>query len=160
MTTTLCKMADNEIRSLSQQAPCLTKEMEETNDRARLGAQLYFGWFTLLLTVDGFATGWLFTRDGAMPLFARWVLCVFIGMDLLGTIATFRIREHLFASDRRLREVIAKLPRHRAIEGIVPQSPVPLGEIKTALGFTGAALVVLSLFWSIVAIFPSRFAVS
>jgi hypothetical protein len=137
----------------------LTKEMEETNHWARLGAQLYFGWFTLLLTVNGFAIGWLFTSKVATPqLFARVVFCAFVVLDVLGTIATFRIRQHLFDSDRRIKEVIKKLTQHRVIEGTSPQSPVPLGAIKTALGFTGIALIVLALFWSILVIFAHRLA--
>ncbi len=135
----------------------LTKEMEETNHWARLGAQLYFGWFTLLLTVNGFAIGWLFTSKVAMPqLLARLVFCAFAGLDVLGTIATFRIRQHLYASHLRIKEVITKLTQHRVIEGTAPQSPVPLGAIKTGLGFTGLGLIMLVFFWSILAIFTPR----
>jgi hypothetical protein len=136
----------------------LVKEMEETNDWARLGAQLYFGWFTLLLTVNGVATGWLFTRTGTMPQFAWLVFCVFILLNLMGTIATFRIRSHLLDSDRRIRDVIEELTQHSATKGpsFRPRSPVPLGAINTAFGATGTALIMLALFWAIFAIFGSR----
>lgn len=145
----------------------LVKEMEETNDWARLGAQLYFGWFTLLLTVNGFAIGWLFSgkeptglliSGKEVPTFARWIFGVFAGLDLLGTVATFRIRKHLRDSDRRIREVIENLT-HRATAGrFMPQSPVPLGAIKTALGFTGLALIFLTISWLGFAIFADRLA--
>ena len=135
----------------------LTKEMEETNDWARLGSQLYFGWFTLLLTVNGLAIGWLFTSKITTPQFlARLVFCAFAGLDVLGTIATYRIRQHLYDSHHRITELITELTQHRVIQGTAPQSPVPLGAIKTGLGFTGLGLIVLTFFWSSMAIFTPR----
>jgi hypothetical protein len=136
----------------------LATEMEEANNWARLGAQLYFGWFTLLLTVNGFATGWLFTRQGPVPRFSRLVYVVFVVLDLLGAVATFRIRRHLHESDRRIREVLEQLKEglRPAIQRISPQSPVPVNAINTAFVFTGFALILLVLFWLVLAIFSAQ----
>jgi len=146
----------------------LVKEMEETNNWARLGAQLYFGWFTLLLTVNGFATGWLFSGKDTTgwlfsgkeaPLFARWIFFTFAVLDLLGTVATIRIRKHLGDSDRRVTEVIKNLTHHATAGTFMPLSPVPRGAIKTALGFTGLALIALTISWLVLAIFALGFAI-
>lgn len=130
----------------------LFKEMEETNNWARLGAQLYFGWFTLLLTANGLATGWLFTRDRSMPPLAFLVFLVFIALNLMGIIATSRIRRHLLEAHHRIEEVIGTLTQHcvNGDHGFKHQSPVPLNAINAAFGFTSAALVMLMLFWTAV----------
>jgi hypothetical protein len=72
----------------------LLKEMEETNDWARLGAQLYFGWFTLMLTVNGLATDGLLSHKVSVNL-GCWISGTFIGLNSLGTVVTFLIRNQL-----------------------------------------------------------------
>ena len=132
-----------------KQGALLLKEMEEANNWARLGAQLYFGWFALLLTANALATGWLFARNSPMPAFTPLVFGVFVVLNLMGTIVTYRIRTNLLDSDRRIKEVIETVSQHHLAEypWSEPQSPVPLQAIDTAFGFTATALAMLVLFW-------------
>src|SRR2546430_10361876 len=87
----------------AKQEALLLKEMEETNNWARLGAQLYFGWFALQFTVNGIAIGWL-TQSAIKPPFNRLVFAIFIGWNLMGTITTFFIRKHILDCDSRITE--------------------------------------------------------
>jgi hypothetical protein len=134
----------------------LIKEMDETNNWARLGAQVYFAWFTLVLTVNGAVAGWLYTRTIIILSFVRLICVVMIILNLMGTIVSFRIRQHLFESAGRIKEVIATLTRQPETEGAWPQSPVPLRAIDTAFIATAAALIMLGFFWVILFIFASR----
>jgi hypothetical protein len=124
----------------------LMRELDEVNSWARLGAQLYFGWFTLIITVNGVGIGWLFTHNGGLPTFAPLLFGVFILLDLMATVVTYYIRGHMLASGRRVTEVVESLT---ARNGVNVQSAVPEGAINTAFFFTGAALFMLLLFWAI-----------
>ena len=135
----------------------LTQEIEETNNWARLGAQLYFGWFTLILTINGLATGWVFTRTGGMPRLARLIFGIFVAVNLMGTVAAYHIRNHMLNCDRRIKEVIANLTALRSIEDmpLKPDSPVALRAVNTVFIYTASTLVMLSLFWATLEIWPN-----
>jgi hypothetical protein len=137
----------------------LMKEMDETNNWARLGGQLYFGWFTLMITANGIAIGWLFSNKGAMPRFARLLFLFFIGLNLLGTIAAFRIRKHMLDCDVRIQVVLAGLSRHKEPGALnfEPKSPVPRESINTVCAFTATVLFMLLLFWTFIGIWPQAF---
>jgi len=134
----------------------LVKEMDETNNWARLGAQLYFGWFTLILTINGLATGWVFTRNGGMPRLARLIYGIYIAVNIMGTVAAYHIRKHMLNCDRRIKEVMEKLTAHRSIEDMClkPNSPVALQATNTVFVYTAASLLMLSLFWTTLEIWP------
>jgi hypothetical protein len=134
----------------------LMKEMDETNNWARLGAQLYFGWFTLMITANGIAIGWLFSNKDAMLRFARLLFLFFIGLNLLGTIVAFRIRKHMLDCDVRIQVVLAGLSRHQEPGGLnfEPKSPVPREAINTVCAFTATVLFTLLIFWTFIGIWP------
>lgn len=128
----------------------LLKEMEETNNWARLGSQLYFGWFTLLLTVNGVAIVWLFTSNRAMPSFAPFVFFMFVVLNLMGTLATIFVGRYLLECDRRIQEVIEMLTHHETEDlWSRSQSPIPRQAVKILFGFTTIALIMLLVFWVI-----------
>lgn len=135
----------------------LTQEIEETNKWARLGAQLYFGWFALILTFNGLSTNWVFTRTGGTPRLDRLIFAVFIAVNLMGTVAAYYIRNHMLNCDRRIKEVIANLTAQRSIEDVPlkPNSPVALQAVNTVFIYTASSLVMLSLFWTTLEIWPN-----
>lgn len=142
-----------------KQEALLVKEMDETNNWSRLGAQIYFGWFTLMLTVNGIATGWLFSNKGTVPRFARLLFLIFFVLNLMGTIVTILIRKYMLESDQRIQNVLVGLVRdHKRGDGFFePQSPMPREAIKTVFFFNVAALFMLMLFWMILALWPEAF---
>lgn len=137
----------------------LVKEVDETNNWARLGAQLYFGWFTLMVTINGVAIGWLFNNRGTVPRFARAMFFIFLILNLMGTITTILIRKHMLECDQRIQEVLGGLTKDRASEAnyFAPQSPVPRQAVNTVFGFTSAVLFMLLFFWMILALWPEEF---
>jgi hypothetical protein len=134
----------------------LLKEMEEINNWARLGVQLYFGWFALQFTVNGVAAGWVFTYKGAMPSFARLIFAIFMGWNLMGTITTFRFHKHILGCDQRIRDVIAALSARHTTEdaSIPPRSPVPREAISTVFRLCAATMLMSLLFWTILEVCP------
>ena len=150
---------ENARQDAVKQNALLLKEMDETNNWARLGAQLYFGWFTLMITINGVAIGWLFSAKGVVPRFARLLFLIFVVLNLMGTIVAYFIRKHMLDCDRRIQEVLAGLKRNRATEGVYfeAQSPVPRQAINTVFTFTGTALLMLLIFWTVLEIWPQVF---
>jgi hypothetical protein len=132
----------------------LLKEIDETNAWARSGAQLYFGCFTLLLTVNGLGTGWLFTHNGRMPPFTFLLFFVFIGLNLMATIVTFRIRREMLDCDERIADVIDILTAHVVTEDTNsrPLSPMPREAFKIAFFFAGGTLLLLLIFWTVLVV--------
>lgn len=130
--------------------PLQLKEMDEVNNWARLGGQLYFGWFTLMLTINGLGVGWLFTHNGPLPPFAPLLFGVFILLDLMATVSTYYIRNHMLACDTRITAILEGLARRRAAAGPPPdvQSPVPRAAVRTVFLFTGGVMFLLLLFWT------------
>jgi hypothetical protein len=125
----------------------LAHELDEVNHWARLGAQLYFGWFTLIIIINGAGIGWLFMRNGGLPPFAPMLFWGFIVLNLLATIATYKIWGYMLASGRRVTEVLESLTVRNG--GVNVQSAVPEAAINAAFFFTGATLFMLLLFWAI-----------
>ena len=132
----------------------LLKELDETHTWARLGAQLYFGAFTILLTVNGFGMGWLFTHKGTAPPFTFLAFFVFIGLNLFGAIMTYLIHRQMLRSDERIARVIDTLTPHLVAEesSSKPRSPMPRGAIKIAFFFAGASALMLFVFWTVLAV--------
>ncbi len=138
----------------------LLKEMEETNAWARLGAQIYFGWFALILTINGVATGWLFAYKGQTPEFARLIFGTFILINLLAIVVTLWICKLMIDSHRRITDVIQSISQRSSEPALsaaaleVPRSGMSPQAIKVALGFTAAALIILLCFWIILPVWP------
>jgi hypothetical protein len=137
----------------------LLKEIEENSRWARVGANLYFGWFAVILLVNAAATIWLFTYRGVRPPYARLVFLLFIGMNLAGTIVTYFIRNHMLACDWRIRGVLAELKQEHPSEGRYAelQSPMPHQVVTVIFAFTGVTFFMLFLFWMILEIWPYVF---
>jgi hypothetical protein len=134
----------------------LVKEMEEINNWARLAFQMYFGWFALQFTVNGVAMGWLFTREGPMPVFARWIFVILGLWNLMGTITTVVVRRHILDCDSRIRKVIKGLRRNHVTEDHWPtvHSPMPREAIRTVFSFCALTTFISMTFWAVLAIFP------
>jgi hypothetical protein len=132
----------------------LMRELDEINNWARLGGQLYFGWFTLMLTVNGLAVGWIFTHNGPLPPFAPLLFGVFIVLDLMATVSTYYIRNHMLACDTRITAILEGLARHRAATDPPPdvQSPVPREAVRTVFLFTGSTMFLLLIFWMVITV--------
>ncbi|MBV8859346.1 MAG: hypothetical protein JOZ02_20610 [Acidobacteria bacterium] len=130
--------------------PLQLKEMDEINNWARSGGQVYFGWFTLMLTVNGLGVGWLFTHNGPLPPFAPLLFGVFIVLDLMATASTYYIRNHMLACDTRITAILEGLARRRAAADppLDVQSPVPREAVRTVFLFTGGTMFLLLLFWT------------
>lgn len=126
----------------------ILKELDEVNRWARLGALLYFGWFTLLLGVNGVGIGWLFMRYGALPPFAPLLFGVFILLNLMATLVTYFVHRYMIAAGERVTEVLESLSMRNG-GGVKAQSAVPAAAINAAYYFTGATLFMLLLFWAI-----------
>jgi hypothetical protein len=129
----------------------LRKEMDETNSWVRTGLQLYFGAFTLLHTVNVLGVGWLFTRTGGMAPFTFLLFFVFIGLNLMGTIMTYRIRREMLDSDDRVGDIIDSLTAHVEIADANsrPLSPMPRAAFNIAFFFAGATSFMLLIFWTV-----------
>ena len=128
----------------------LLKEMEETNNWARLALKLYFGWFALQFAVNGIVLGRLFTYIGPMPWFAGLIYLVFILWNLIGAIGTVLVSKALVQSDVKIKAMIEKLagphldnqdswPR--------PQSALPLSVINPIFVFCAVSMFVSLAFW-------------
>lgn len=128
----------------------LLKEIDETNNWARTGFQLYFGSFTLLLTVNVLSAGWLFTRTGGMPPFAFLLFLVFIALNLMGAIMTYHLRREMLDSDDRIADIIDSLTPHveTADDNSRPLSPMPRAAFNIAFFFAGATSIMLLTFWT------------
>jgi hypothetical protein len=138
----------NRNSEASKPGDLLRSEMEEINNWARLGAQLYFGWFAVVLTFNALGVGWLFTHNETLPRFARMVFLIFIGFDLLGIIVTYFVRKHMLDSDLRIKELIGSMTQHQVeARQLRPRSPVPRAAINTVFAFTSAGLLIFLLFW-------------
>jgi hypothetical protein len=128
----------------------LVKELEETNNWARLVLQLYFGWFALQFTVNGVAMGWLFRYTGPMPWFASLVFLVFAGWNLMGMIGTVLVYKGLVEGDVRLQEVTESMSQlHSYDHDSRPRarSPMPRGPISIVFGFCAVTMFISLAFW-------------
>jgi hypothetical protein len=142
-----------------KQSAFLLKEIEENNYWARLGAKIYFGWFSLIFIINACATGWLFTYGGVRPPYARLIFLIFIGLNLMGTIVTYFIRNHMLDCDRRIRDVLEGLKQEYPSEVpyTEPRSAVPRQIVNVMFAFTGIAFFMLFLFWLILEFWPHVF---
>ncbi len=142
---------DHELEAIEPGA-LLLKEVEETSKWARLGLQLYFGWFALQFTVNGFAVGWLFTYKGSMPWFASLVFLAFTIWNLMGTIVTVLLYKCLVESDLRIKQVIEAMVKPYVTEEdswLRPTSPMPRRAIGIMFAFCVVTMFISLAFWII-----------
>ena len=128
----------------------LLKELEESNNWARLVLQLYFGWFALQFTVNGFAIGWLVTRTGSLPWFGSLVFLVFVGWNLMGAIGTVLVYKGLAGGDLRMKQVIEathKIDQTGEHTWLRPQSSMPRAAIRTVFVFCVVTMFISLAFW-------------
>lgn len=134
-----------------RKAVLLLNEADEINNWARLGCQLCFGVFTLLLTVNGIAIVWFATSNRAFVFF------LFMIINLMGTLATVFVGKYLLGCDRRLRELMWMLTNHPETEDpwSWPQSPIPRQAVKILFGLIIFALIMLLGFWTVLFVVAS-----
>jgi hypothetical protein len=128
----------------------LLKEMEETNNWARLALKLYFGWIALQFAVNGIVLGRLFTYNGPMPWFASLIYVVFILWNLMGTIGTVLVYKALVQSDVRIKAVIETLGGPHSDKQNSwprPQSALPLSVINLIFTFCAVTMFTSLAFW-------------
>lgn len=144
-----------------KQSMLLLKEIEETNHWARLGAKLYFGLFTVIILINASATAWLFTYRGIRPPYARLIFLIFIGINLMATIVTYFIRNHMLNCARRIKELLDGLKQdHPAdVPYTEPQPAVPRQVVDVMFAFTGVTFFMLFLFWFVLEFWPHVFLV-
>jgi hypothetical protein len=128
----------------------LAKEAEEVNNWARLAFQLYFGWFALQFTINALAMSWLFSERGLNPNYARPVLLMFVGWNLMGLIGTVLVHRGLRASDGRVREVIDRLTAQGSLESSrpAPQSPMPMGTLNVLFPICAVTVFMALALWA------------
>lgn len=149
---------DKEKQDRDKHEALLLKEMDEINHWARLGCQLYFGWYAVQFTANGFATGWLFTRAGGVPPFANSVFLALIGTNLLGLIGTLLSLKNLLAYDLRLKDVLGRLTLHHGSESqsFPPLSPMPRQQINMVFGLCAVILFMAMAFWAVMLVQYAR----
>lgn len=137
----------------------LLKELEESNLWARWVLQLYFGWFALQFTVNGFAIGWLVTRTGSLPWFGSLIFLVFIVWNLMGAIGAVLVYKGLAAGDERMKQVIEathKLDQTGQHSRLRPQSSMPRVAITTVFAFCVITMFISLAFWIVMFVAGGR----
>ena len=134
-----------------KQDTLLLKEIDETNNWARLAFQLYFGWFALQFTINALAISWIFTPRVSMPPFANSVFLTFIGWNLMGTIGTLLVHKGLLTCDQRIREVTENLDQHDVTGApeVRPRSPMPRQAINQIFALCAITVFMSLVFWII-----------
>jgi len=130
----------------------LVRDIEETHSWARLGFLLHFGWFALLLAVNGVVAGLFITSWEDVRLFATALCIVFVGLNLAGIVGTMLLAGYLLECGTRVQEINRKLLRMNQSRDSFSESlaHIPRTAIKVLFGFTGLVLLLLLIFWAIV----------
>ena len=133
-------------------AKLLSKEIEESNSWARVGFQVYFGWFALQFSVNALAAGWLLARD-AVAHFSLACLLL-ICWNLLGGFVTVLAYKALAARDERTVELLAVLNRHYRTSDlhIEAGSPMPRSSFAAIFALCAVTMFVSFVFWTFVLI--------
>ena len=144
----------NETRTSDEGAKLLLTEIAEASNWARLGFQVYFGWFALQFTVNAVAVGWLIGRDAPQPWLFNLACLLLMGWDLLGAIMTVLVYKALAGKDERTVELLAVLNRHYQTSNlqVESQSPMPRKSFALIFGFCGLTMFVSFFFWLFVLI--------
>jgi len=129
----------------------LVRDIEETHSWARLGFLLHFGWFALLLAVNGVVVGLFITSWEDVRLFATALCIVFIGVNLVGVVGTVLLVGYLLECGTRVQEINRKLLRMNQSRDSFSESLalIPRTAIKILFGFTGLVLLLLLILWAI-----------
>jgi hypothetical protein len=143
----------------NRQERLLLGELEEINSWARLSAQLYCAWFTLMLTVNILAVGWLVGQGGtarAAAGFGKPAIIVLIAVNLVGVIVAVYTRGEMLEHRLRIQAILdgfaAKDWMDRSF--ISPRSALSVTAINTVFAGTATGLLALLVFWSYVLIRP------
>jgi hypothetical protein len=134
-------------------AKLLSKEIEESNSWARVGFQVYFGWFALQFSVNALAAGWLLARNAPVAHFSLSCLLL-ITWNLLGALMTVLVYKALAAMDARNVELLAVLNRHYRTSDLQAesQSPIAQASFPVLFGVSAVTMFVSAFFFLFVLI--------
>lgn len=135
-------------------AKLLLKEIEEASNWARIGFQVYFGWFALQFTVNAVAVGWLIGQNSPQPWLFNLACLLLMAWNLLGGIMTVLVYKALAAKDERTVEVLGILNRHYRTSDLnmQSQSPMPRSSFALIFAFCAVTMFVSLFFWLFVLI--------
>lgn len=143
----------SETRISDEGAKLLSKEIDEINNWARIGFQVYFGWFALQFSVNALAAGWLLARNAPAQHFTLACLLL-ISWNLLGALMTVLVYKALAAMDARHVELLAVLNRHYRTSDLQAESQSPLARASfpVLFGVSAVTMFVSAFFWMFVLI--------
>ncbi len=141
-------------RIMDDAAKLLLKEIEEAGNWARIGFQVYFGWFALQFTVNAVAVGWLVGQNSPRPWLFNLACLLLMAWNLLGGIMTVLVYKALASKDERTVEVLAILDRHYRTSDLhtASQSPMPRSSFALIFSFCAVTMFVSFFFWLFVLI--------
>jgi hypothetical protein len=130
----------------------LLKEVEESNNWARSGFQLFVGWFALQFVINVAAIIALIMYRGTPPSFARAVYAVLIGWNLVGSILSLLVQKSMHDCDLRIRDVLGNVTKESDPDDppLKPRSAIPLEAINIVCLASAVTLFILMAFWTIV----------
>lgn len=138
----------------------LIKEMDETNSWARAGLQAFYSWFTIALTADVLALGWLIVnlKPETPAGLVRLIFLVFIAWNLLGFFSIFRFYRNLQDFGRRSQVIVDTLHYRLKIQDLGPasESPVPQKALRGTFLYCALALATITVFWVVTFIYVER----
>jgi hypothetical protein len=141
-------------RTSDDAAKLLLKEIEEASNWARIGFQVYFGWFALQFTVNAVAVGWLVGQNSPQTGIFNLACLLLMAWNLLGGIMTVLVYKALAAKDERTVEVLRILNRHYRTSDLntQSQSPMPRSSFALIFAFCAVTMFVSFFFWLFVLI--------
>jgi hypothetical protein len=141
-------------RTIDDAAKLLLKEIEESGNWARIGFQVYFGWFALQFTVNAVAVGWLVGQNSPQPWLFNLACLLLMAWNLLGGIMTVLVYKALAGKDERTVEVLGVLNRHYRTSDLNTESksPMPRSSFKVIFAFCAVTMFVSFFFWLFVLI--------
>jgi len=140
-------------RITDEGAKLLFKEIEEIHSWARVGFQVYFGWFALQFSVNALAAGWLLARNSPVAHFSLACLLLII-WNLLGALMTVLVYKALVGMDARSVELLGVLNRHHRTTDLnaESQSPIARASFPVLFGVSAVTMFVSAFFWMFVLI--------
>lgn len=134
-------------------AKLLLKEIDDIHGWARVGFQVYFGWFALQFSVNAVAAGWLLARNAPIQHFS--LSCgLLITWNLLGALMTVLVYKALAAMDARTVEILGVLNRHYQTSDLNTEahSAVARASFPVLFGVSAVTMFVTAFFFFFVLI--------
>jgi hypothetical protein len=133
-------MGSSEISEL------LTKEQEEINTWNRTTIQIYFGWYSVFLTVKGAGLAWLFQYEARTKPGSHLVFMVFALFNFLGLIVSGGVSKYIKDSDARLEAIYSYLSKSTDVT-FMPKSGLPRTVARTSVLVVSIAMTTLCATW-------------